>query len=64
MNEPTEAQMRSLYQLCYLLTTNEQPIHLVRVDERPQMDGALYVLAGQQEGIERIIELSGRIRRV
>ena len=64
MKEPTEAQLRNFYRLCYLLTTNEQPIHLVRVDERPQMNGGLFVLAGKQERIERIIERNGRIRRV
>lgn len=64
MKEPTEAQLRSLYRLCYLLTTNEQPIYLVRVDERPILEGALFVLAGRREGIERIIERNGRIRRV
>ncbi len=60
----TQSQLRSLYRLCYLLTTNEQPIYLVRVDERPQMNGGLFVLAGKQQRIEKIIERNGRIRRV
>ena len=62
MSEPTQAQLRSFYRLCYLLTTNEQPVYLVRVDERSQMDGALFVLAGRFEEIEGIIERDGRIR--
>jgi len=50
MEEPTEAQLRKLYELCYTLTnTMLQPIHLVRLDERT---GNLFILAGHEETIE------------
>lgn len=47
MSEPTEAQTRSLYIHCYVLTNIMfQPIHVVRLDERT---GNLFFLAGNEE---------------
>ncbi|OKH24442.1 hypothetical protein NIES593_07110 [Hydrococcus rivularis NIES-593] len=59
MNEPTAAQLRSLYRLCHLLTNVMfQPIHIVRLDERTLN---LFILAGQHEEIEFEIKLDGNI---
>lgn len=58
MPEPTLAQLKSLYRLCYLLTRMFQPIHLVRLDERTLN---LFILAGQGEDIELEIHADGRI---
>ncbi len=50
MSQPTEAQLKKLYRLCYVLNNVMfQPIHIVRLDERT---GNLFVLAGREETIE------------
>ena len=57
--EPTEAQLRTLYYQCHLLTNVVfQPIHIVRLDERT---GNLFILAGYQETIEFEITPNGEI---
>ncbi len=57
MKEPTEAQSRKLYELCYTLTNVMfQPIHIVRLDERT---GNLFILAGREETIEFEVNPSG-----
>lgn len=57
MKEPTEAQLRKLYELCYTLTNMMlQPIHLVRLDERTEN---LFILAGREETIEFEVNPNG-----
>ena len=57
--EPTQAQLRTLYRLCHLLTNMMfQPIHIVRLDERTLN---LFILAGQGEEIELEIQSDGSI---
>jgi hypothetical protein len=59
MREPTGAQIKTLYRICYLLTNVMfQPIHIVRLDERSLN---LFVLAGRDEEIEIEIQPDGRI---
>lgn len=59
MREPTAAQLKSLYRVCYLLTNVMfQPIHIVRIDERTLN---LFILAGQSEEIEFEIQPDGGI---
>lgn len=56
--EPTEAQLRSLYRQCHLLTNVMfHPVHIVRLDERT---GNLFILAGREEAIEVEIDPQGR----
>ncbi len=60
MIEPTAAQLRKLYELCYTLTNVMfQPIHIIRLDERT---GNLFILAGREETIEIQIEPSGKFK--
>ena len=57
--QPTEAQLRTLYHQCHLLTNMMlQPIHVIRLDERT---GSLFVLAGYQETIELEIKPNGEV---
>lgn len=57
--EPTQAQLRTLYHQCYLLTNMMfQPIHIIRLDERT---GNLFILAGYQETIEFEIAPNGEV---
>lgn len=57
--QPTEAQLRTLYRQCHLLTNVVfQPIRIVRLDERT---GNIFVLAGQQETIELEINSKGEV---
>ena len=57
--EPTEAQLRSLYIQSYRLTNIFlQPIHMVRLDERT---GNLFILAGIEESIELEINPQGEL---
>ncbi|MGK7872499.1 MAG: hypothetical protein AB4426_04075 [Xenococcaceae cyanobacterium] len=57
--KPTEAQLRTLYRQCHLLTNVVfQPIHIIRLDERT---GNLFVLAGHEETIEFEINLNGEV---
>lgn len=59
MQEPTAAQLRTLYRFCHLLTNMMfQPIHIVRLDERTLN---LFVLAGYGEEIELEIRPDGSI---
>lgn len=59
MNEPTPAQLRSLYRQCYWLTNIVfQPLHIVRLDERT---GNIFILAGQEETIEFEIKPNGEV---
>lgn len=59
MTDPTEAQIRSLYIHCHVLTNIMfQPIHVVRLDERT---GNLFVLAGDEETLEFEINPQGRL---
>lgn len=59
MNESTTQQLRTLYRLCHLLTNRMfQPLHIVRLDERT-LD--LFVLAGNEEGLEFEILPDGKI---
>lgn len=59
MGEPTDAQMRTLYRLCHLLTNMMfQPIYIVHLDERTLN---LFILAGQGEEIELEIQPDGSI---
>ncbi|AFZ33625.1 hypothetical protein Glo7428_5250 (plasmid) [Gloeocapsa sp. PCC 7428] len=59
MREPTEAQLRSLYQQCHRLTNVFlQPIHMVRLDERT---GNIFILAGVRESIELEIDPQGEL---
>lgn len=58
--EPSEAQLRSLYQQCCWLTNVAfQPIHIIRIDERTRN---LFILAGREESIEFEIKPSGEFR--
>ena len=60
MKEPTVAQLRGLYELCYTLSNIIfQPIHIVRLDERT---GNLFILAGREETIEFQIKPSGEFQ--
>ena len=57
MREPTQAQLRKLYELCHTLTNVMfQPIHLIRLDERT---GNLFILAGREETIEFEVDPEG-----
>lgn len=59
MNEPTEAQLRKLYELCHTFTNVMfQPVHIVRLDERT---GNLFILAGREETIEFEVNPDGFI---
>lgn len=59
MMEPTEAQLRKLYELCHTLTNVVfQPIHIVRIDERT---GNLFILAGREETIEFEVNNKGEL---
>lgn len=59
MKEPTAAQLRKLYKLCYSLANMMfQPIHIVRLDERT---GNLFTLAGHHETIEFEVNPDGFI---
>jgi hypothetical protein len=59
MREPTQAQVRKLYELCHTLTNVMfQPIHVVRLDERT---GNLFILAGREETIEFEVNSQGEI---
>ena len=59
MKEPTAAQLRKLYELCYSLANIMfQPIHIVRLDERT---GNLFILAGHDETIEFEVNPDGFI---
>lgn len=58
--EPSEAQLRSLYQQCYWLTNVVfQPIHIIWIDERTSN---LFILAGREESVEFEIKPSGGFR--
>ncbi|WP_041565401.1 DUF6888 family protein [Nostoc punctiforme] len=57
--QPRVEQLRSLYRLCHQLTNVMfQPIHIVRLDERSLN---IFILAGQDEGIELEIKPDGSI---
>ncbi len=57
MIEPTQAQLRKLYELCQTLTNMMlQPIHFVRLDERTEN---LFILAGPEETVEFEINPNG-----
>lgn len=57
--QPTPEQLQCLYRLCHQLTNVMfQPIHIVRLDERSLN---LFILAGQNEGIELEITSDGSI---
>ena len=59
MEEPTEAQLRKLYELCYTLANVMfQPIHIIRLDERT---GNLFILAGREETIEFEVDNKGEL---
>ncbi len=59
MNQPTEAQLKKLYRLCYVLNNVMfQPIHVVRLDERT---GNLFILAGREETIEFEVDSKGEL---
>ena len=59
MQEPTEAQLRKLYELCYTLANVMfQPLHIIRLDERT---GNLFILAGREETIEFEIDNKGEL---
>ena len=59
MIEPTVAQLRKLYELCYTLTNMMlQPIHFVRLDERTKN---LFILAGREETLEFEVNSNGFI---
>lgn len=59
MIEPTVAQLRKLYELCYTLTNIMlQPIHFVRMDERTKN---LSILAGREETLEFEVNPNGFI---
>ncbi len=58
--EPTQAQIRSLYIQCHILTNVMfRPIHIVRLDER---NANLFILAGREETIEIEIKPSGELK--
>ncbi|MEH2322988.1 MAG: hypothetical protein V7K32_05225 [Nostoc sp.] len=57
--QPRVEQLQSLYILCHQLTNVMfQPIHIVRLDERSLN---IFILAGQNEGIELEITPDGSI---
>ncbi|MEH2145574.1 DUF6888 family protein [Nostoc sp.] len=57
--QPTAEQLKCLYRLCHQLTNVMfQPIHIVRLDERSLN---IFILAGQNEGIELEITPDGSI---
>lgn len=57
--QPRVEQLQSLYILCHQLTNVMfQPIHVVRLDERSLN---IFILAGQNEGIELEITPDGSI---
>ena len=59
MEEPTEAQLRKLYELCYTLANVMfQPIHIIRLDDRT---GNLFILAGREETIEFEVDNKGEL---
>ncbi len=59
MNQSTEAQLKKLYRLCYVLNNVMfQPIHIVRLDERT---GNLFILAGRKETIEFEVDSQGEL---
>ena len=57
--QPRVEQLQSLYILCHQLTNVMfQPIHVVRLDERSLN---IFILSGQNEGIELEITPDGSI---
>ena len=59
MNQPTEAQLKKLYRLGYVLSNVMfQPIHIIRLDERT---GNLFILAGRDETIEFEVDSKGEL---
>lgn len=59
MIEPTAAQLRKLYELCYTLANVMfQPIHIIRLDERT---GNLFILAGREETIDFEVDNKGEL---
>ncbi|MEH2192393.1 MAG: hypothetical protein V7K98_06955 [Nostoc sp.] len=57
--QPRVEQLQSLYRLCHPLTNVMfQPVHIVRLDERSLN---IFILAGQDEGIELEIKPDGSI---
>ena len=59
MNQPTEAQLKKLYRLGYVLSNVMfQPIHIIRLDERT---GNLFMLAGRDETIEFEVDSKGEL---
>lgn len=59
MRQPTEPQLRKLYELCHTLSNVMfQPIHVIRLDERT---GNLFILAGQDETIEFEVDTKGEL---
>ncbi|MBN3907245.1 MAG: hypothetical protein HWQ35_11965 [Nostoc sp. NMS1] len=57
--QPTVKQLKCLYRVCHQLTNVMfQPIHIMRLDERSLN---IFILAGQNEGIELEITLDGSI---
>ena len=59
MNQPTEAQLKKLYRLGYVLSNVMfQPIHIIRLDERT---GNLFILAGRDETIEFEVDSDGEL---
>jgi hypothetical protein len=56
---PTDEQAQACLRLCQMLSSGFQPIHLFRYDPETQ---TVYVLAGVTEGIEVIVDLSGKWR--
>ena len=59
MNQPTEAQLKKLYRLGYVLSNVMfQPIHIIRLDERI---GNLFILAGRDKTIEFEVDSKGEL---
>ena len=59
MNQPTEAQLKKLYRLGYVLSNVMfQPIHIIRLDERT---GNLFILARRDETIEFEVDSKGEL---
>ena len=59
MNQPTEAQLKKLYRLGYVLSNVMfQPIHIIRLDERT---GNLFILAGRDKTIEFEVDSEGEL---
>jgi hypothetical protein len=59
LQEPTVAQLKSLYRQSQWLTNVAfAPIHIVRLDERT---GNLFILAGTEETIELQINPTGEL---